>query len=165
MLRCVQALTLPGRTGILLVIGYVKHFKQAIGESHVRTIYDLSHNMGKKEQHRINGIMKDVIVHRKGATRAFPKGHKDVPSLYRGTGHPVLIPGTMGTSSYVLVGTEEGMEIAFGSSCHGAGRRMSRMQAKKSVRGSTLRQSLESQGIIIRCDSDPGLAEEAPVCL
>lgn len=137
-------------------------FQASIGDVHVRTIYDLSHNMGKKEQHRINGILKDVIVHRKGATRAFPKGHKDVPSLYRGTGHPVLIPGTMGTSSYVLVGTEEGMEIAFGSSCHGAGRRMSRMQAKKSVRGSTLRESLESQGIIVRCDSDPGLAEEAP---
>ena len=110
-------------------------FQAALGEVHVRTIYDLSHNMGKKEQHRINGIMKDVIVHRKGATRAFPKGHKDVPSLYKGTGHPVLIPGTMGTSSYVLVGTEEGMEIAFGSSCHGAGRRMSRMQSKKICSG------------------------------
>ena len=104
-----------------------------------------------------------MIVHRKGATRAFPAGRPEVPSLYRGTGHPVLIPGTMGTSSYVLVGTEEGMHEAFGSSCHGAGRRMSRMKAKKTIRGSTLRQELEAQGIIIKCESDPGLAEEAPI--
>ncbi len=139
-------------------------FKKVIGESvQLRTIYDLSHNMGKKERHRINGTMKDVIVHRKGATRAFPAGRPEVPSLYRAVGHPVLLPGTMGTASYVLVGTEEGMEIAFGSCCHGAGRRMSRMKAKKTVRGSTLRHELEAQGIIIRCDSDPGLAEEAPI--
>lgn len=130
---------------------------------HVRMVYDLSHNMGKKEKHRIDGEMKDVIVHRKGATRSFPAGHPDVPSAYQGTGHPVLIPGTMGTSSYVLVGTQEGMKIAFGSSCHGAGRRMSRMKAKKTVRGSTLREQLEAQGIVIRCESDPGLAEEAPI--
>lgn len=139
-------------------------FKKIIGPSvHVRAVYDLSHNMGKKEKHRIDGTLKDVMVHRKGATRAFPAGRPEVPSLYQGTGHPVLIPGTMGTASYVLVGTEEGMEIAFGSSCHGAGRRMSRMKAKKTVRGSTLRQELEAEGIIIRCESDPGLAEEAPI--
>ena len=119
--------------------------------------------MGKKEMHLINGKEKSLIVHRKGATRAFPKGRPEVPSAYAATGHPVLIPGTMGTSSYILVGTETGLEKAFGSSCHGAGRRMSRIKAKKSVRGSTLRQELESQGIIIRCDSDPGLAEEAPI--
>lgn len=139
-------------------------FQKVIGpDCIVRTVYDLSHNMGKKEKHRIDGVMKDVVVHRKGATRAFPAGRPEVPALYQATGHPVLIPGTMGTSSYVLVGTEEGMEIAFGSSCHGAGRRMSRMKAKKTVRGSTLREELEAQGIIIRCESDPGLAEEAPI--
>jgi tRNA-splicing ligase RtcB len=138
-------------------------FTRVIGPSaQVRTIYDLSHNMGKKEKHNIDGIMKEVIVHRKGATRAFPAGHPEVPSLYRHVGHPVLIPGTMGTSSFVLVGTEEGMTKTFGSSCHGAGRKMSRMKAKKSIRGSTLREELEAQGIIIRCESDPGLAEEAP---
>jgi tRNA-splicing ligase RtcB len=82
---------------------------------------------------------------------------------YREIGQPVLIPGTMGTASYVMAGTTDGMDIAFGSSCHGAGRRMSRMKAKKTVRGSTLRDSLERQGIIIRCESDPGLAEEAPI--
>lgn len=139
-------------------------FHKIIGPSvTVRAVYDLSHNMGKKEKHLINGVPKDVVVHRKGATRAFPAGRPEVPSLYQATGHPVLIPGTMGTSSYVLVGTEEGMQIAFGSSCHGAGRRMSRMKAKKEVRGSTLRKELEAQGIIIRCESDPGLAEEAPI--
>lgn len=148
------------------VIGHWVHecFKRVISDSvKLHTIYDLSHNMGKKEKHRIDGSLKEVIVHRKGATRAFPAHHPDVPSLYQSTGHPVLIPGTMGTSSYVLVGTKEGMEISFGSSCHGAGRRMSRMKAKKTVRGSTLREQLEAQGIIIRCESDPGLAEEAPI--
>ena len=119
-------------------------FKKIIGPSvNVRAVYDLSHNMGKKEKHRIDGVMKDVVVHRKGATSAFPAGRPEVPSLYQGTGHPVLIPGTMGTASYVLAGTEEGMEIAFGSSCHGAGRRMSRMKAKKTVRGSTFGRSLK----------------------
>ena len=139
-------------------------FTQTLGNSvHLRTIYDLSHNMGKKEKHLIEGREKELIVHRKGATRAFPGSRQEVPSVYKATGHPVLIPGTMGTSSYVLVGTERGLETAFGSSCHGAGRRMSRMHAKKMVRGSTLRQELEAQGIIIRSDSDPGLAEEAPI--
>lgn len=149
----------------LVIAHWVREsFKKIIGSSvTVRAVYDLSHNMGKKEKHRINGELKDVVVHRKGATRAFPAGRPEAPSLYQSTGHPVLIPGTMGTSSYVLVGTEEGMEIAFGSSCHGAGRRMSRMKAKREVRGSTLREDLEAQGIIIRCESDPGLAEEAPI--
>lgn len=139
-------------------------FEKVIGQGVIlRTIYDLSHNMGKKETHLIDGKKKELIVHRKGATRAFPCGRRELPSAYAATGHPVLIPGTMGTSSYVLVGTETGMEKAFGSSCHGAGRRMSRIKAKKTVRGSTLRQELEQRGIIIRCESDPGLAEEAPI--
>ncbi len=139
-------------------------FNKIIGETvQLRTIYDVSHNMGKKETHIIDGKEKELIVHRKGATRAFPGSRHEVPSAYRRTGHPVFVPGTMGTSSYVMVGTEQGMETAFGSCCHGAGRRMSRMKAKKIVRGSTLRKELEAQGIIIRSDSDPGLAEEAPI--
>ena len=139
-------------------------FTKTIGETvTLRTIYDLSHNMGKKEKHQVHGSEKELIVHRKGATRAFPGSRRENPSSYAATGHPVLIPGTMGTSSYVLVGTEEGMEIAFGSSCHGAGRRLSRMKAKRTVRGSELRKQLEAQGIVIRCQSDPGLAEEAPI--
>lgn len=102
-------------------------------------------------------------MHRKGATRAFGPGRPEIPIKYQAIGQPVLIPGTMGTASYVLAGTQGGMEISLGSSCHGAGRRMSRMKAKKEVRGSTLRKELEARGIIIRSDSDPGLAEEAPI--
>jgi len=139
-------------------------FEKVVGKGvTLKTIYDLSHNMGKKETHIINGKHKELIVHRKGATRAFPAGRHELPSTYTATGHPVLIPGTMGTSSYILVGTSIGLEKAFGSSCHGAGRRMSRVAAKKTVRGSTLRTELEQRGIIIRCESDPGLAEEAPI--
>lgn len=126
----------------------------------VRTMYDLSHNIGTIETHTINNKLIRCIMHRKGATRAFGPGHQDIPDVYQSLGQPVLIPGTMGTGSYVMVGTGD---VAFGSSCHGAGRKMSRMQAKKTVHGQTLRQQLERNGIIIRTDSDAGLAEEAPV--
>lgn len=125
-------------------------------------VYDVAHNIGKLEKHHINGKEVEVIMHRKGATRAFGPGSAEIPEDYRRAGQPVLIPGTMGTSSYVLVGTLEARDLAFGSSCHGAGRRMSRAQAKREVRGSELRQELEGRGIIIRCDSNAGLAEEAP---
>lgn len=128
----------------------------------VSTVYDICHNVGKIEKHHIDGSMKEVIMHRKGATRAFPAHHPALTGPYAAVGHPVLVPGTMGTSSYVLVGTEKGLVDAFGSSCHGAGRRMSRAQAKRTVRGSELREELLHQGIIIKSKSDPGLAEEAP---
>ena len=126
------------------------------------TVYDVSHNIGKQENHMINNKETELLVHRKGATRAFGPGRPEVPGIYRHVGQPVLIPGTMGTASYILVGTKEGMELSFGSCCHGAGRRLSRMRAKKEVRGSTLRAALEKQGIIVRCESNAGLAEEAP---
>ena len=128
----------------------------------INLVYDVSHNIGKIETHTVDGTELKLAMHRKGATRAFGPGRQEVPDKYRAVGQPVLIPGTMGTASYVMVGTTQSMEVAFGSSCHGAGRRLSRMQAKHSVRGSTLRQELERSGIIIRSDSDPGLAEEAP---
>jgi tRNA-splicing ligase RtcB (3'-phosphate/5'-hydroxy nucleic acid ligase) len=131
--------------------------------STIRTVYDISHNIGKQEKHTINGKEIELLVHRKGATRAFGPERPEICVKYRHIGQPVIIPGTMGTVSYVLVGTSEGMGVAFGTSCHGAGRRMSRVQAKKQVRGSTLRESLEQKGIVIRCESDPGLAEEAPI--
>lgn len=138
-------------------------FHKIIGKSvSVAMVYDLSHNIGKKETHSINGKKRELIIHRKGATRSFPAGRQEVPEIYKHIGHPVLIPGTMGTSSYVLVGTQEALEQSFGSSCHGAGRRISRAQAKKTVQGSRLRQELKQQNIIVRCESNSGLVEEAP---
>ncbi len=125
-------------------------------------VYDIAHNMGKIEQHRIDGEERTLCVHRKGATRAFGPGFEDLPEKYRALGQPVLVPGSMGTGSWVLLGTEESMSLAFGSSCHGAGRTMSRRQAKRSVRGDQLLTKLENQGIHIRAGSMSGLAEEAP---
>lgn len=139
-------------------------FHKVIGsDCSVATLYDVSHNIGTCETHGINGKKKSVVMHRKGATRSFGPGTPETPASYRSVGQPVLIPGTMGTASYVLVGTDESMGQAFGSCCHGAGRKLSRSQAKKTVRGSELRKQLADRGIIIRCDSDVGLAEEAPL--
>ncbi len=125
-------------------------------------VYDLAHNIGKIEWHETDGARKQVCVHRKGATRSFGPGHPDVPAVYRHVGQPVLVPGSMGTASYVLVGTEQAMVATFGSSCHGAGRQMSRRKAKKSIKGATLREQLEARGIVVRAGSMKGLAEEAP---
>jgi tRNA-splicing ligase RtcB len=125
-------------------------------------VYDIAHNMGKIETHVVEGQTLKVCVHRKGATRAFGPGFPGLPSEYRHLGQPVLVPGSMGTASWVLLGTAESMEQSFGSSCHGAGRVMSRHEAKRSVRGESLRKDLEAQGILILAGSMPGLAEEAP---
>ncbi len=125
-------------------------------------VYDIAHNMGKTETHIVDGEKVRVCVHRKGATRAFGPGFEGLPEVYRPFGQPVLVPGSMGTASWVLLGTEESMKKSFGSSCHGAGRVMSRRQAKREIWGQDLRQRLEAQGIIIRAGSMPGLAEEAP---
>jgi tRNA-splicing ligase RtcB len=125
-------------------------------------VYDIAHNMGKIETHKINGERIKVCVHRKGATRAFGPGFEGLPEEYRPIGQPVLVPGSMGTSSWVLVGTEGSMERSFGSTCHGAGRVMSRSKAKKTVWGEDLRKSLQSSGIQVRAGSMAGLAEEAP---
>ena len=127
------------------------------------TVYDVAHNIGKREIHEIGGKPVEVIMHRKGATRAFPASRQETPEHYKNVGHPVLIPGTMGTASYVLVGTEKGMIQSFGSTCHGAGRSMSRRKAKQSIQGSQLRKQLEEKGITICCSSDRGLSEEAPL--
>jgi len=129
---------------------------------HLHQVYDVAHNMGKIEIHRVGGVEMKVCVHRKGATRAFGPGSADLPEEYRRTGQPVLVPGSMGAASWVLVGEPASMERTFGSSCHGAGRVMSREKAKKQVRGEALRQELEERGIAVRADSLSGLAEEAP---
>jgi tRNA-splicing ligase RtcB len=121
-------------------------------------VYDVAHNIAKLERH--GG--RDVCVHRKGATRAFPAGSDAIPADYRQVGQPVFIPGSMGTSSFVLVGRPGAMEQSFGTTCHGAGRRMSRTGARREITGKELRRRLEQAGIVVRCPSDRGLAEEAP---
>ena len=126
------------------------------------TVYDVCHNIAKVEEHLVDGKKQKLCIHRKGATRAFGPGHPAVPKVYRDVGQPVLVPGDMGTASYVLVGTQEAMEQSFGTTCHGAGRTMSRTAAKKRIHGGTLRQELEQQGIRVRAGSMAGLAEEAP---
>ena len=123
-----------------------------------RQVYDVAHNVAKIEDH--GG--RELCVHRKGATRAFPAGSTDIPERYRAVGQPVFIPGSMGTASYVLVGRPGAMERAFGTVCHGAGRRLSRTGARKQVRGADVRRQLEAQGIAVRSPSNRGLAEEAP---
>ena len=125
-------------------------------------VYDIAHNMAKVEEHTIDGKAKRLLVHRKGATRAFGPGSPVLPDDLREIGQPVLIPGSMGTASYVLVGTAGSMEQTFGSTCHGAGRVMSRAKARKEVRGEELRSRLEAQSIAVRAGSMSGLAEEAP---
>lgn len=126
-------------------------------------IYDIAHNMAKIERHKIDGRTVEVCVHRKGATRAFGPGSPEVPGVYRKIGQPVLVPGSMGTASWVLAGTAGSMAETFGSTCHGAGRTMSRTQAKRTVWGEDLRDELEKGGIRVRAGSMAGLAEEAPL--
>jgi tRNA-splicing ligase RtcB (3'-phosphate/5'-hydroxy nucleic acid ligase) len=123
-----------------------------------RQVYDVAHNVAKLERH--GG--RELCVHRKGATRAFPPGSPDIPEAYRGVGQPVFIPGSMGTSSFVLAGREGAMERSFGTVCHGAGRRLSRTAARKRIGGAELRRELEAAGIVVRTASNKGLAEEAP---
>jgi tRNA-splicing ligase RtcB (3'-phosphate/5'-hydroxy nucleic acid ligase) len=122
-------------------------------------VYDVAHNVAKLEPH--GG--RELCVHRKGATRAFPAGSPEIPAVYRSVGQPVFIPGSMGTSSFVLVGLPGAMARSFGTACHGAGRRMSRTGALRQVTGAELRRELAAEGIVVRCPSNRGLAEEAPL--
>ena len=125
-------------------------------------IYDVCHNIAKIENHSVNGEKKKLCVHRKGATRAFPSNHPDIPDDYRSIGQPVLIPGDMGRCSYVLVGTEGAMKETFGSTCHGAGRVMSRHQAIKAAKGRAIARELEDKGIIVKGASRGTIVEEIP---
>ncbi|HXW60100.1 MAG TPA: RtcB family protein [Myxococcota bacterium] len=139
-------------------------FLSVLGPSvSLKTVYDVAHNIGKLEKHSVDGHLKELLVHRKGATRAFGPNSPGLPKNYRAVGQPVLIPGTMGTASYVLAGTKEGMDQAFGSACHGAGRAMSRHAAKKAISGRALKDELNAQGIEVETDYQRGLAEEAPI--
>lgn len=139
-----------------------KAFAEVIPGSELRLLYDVSHNTCKLEQHEVNGTLKNVYIHRKGATRAWGPGHEGLPEALRPFGQPVLIGGSMGTCSYVLVGTEIGMKLSLGSACHGAGRSMSRRQALKQWSGRKVVDELAERGIIIRSPSLRGVAEEAP---
>ena len=141
---------------------FEKVFAGVIANWHLYQVYDITHNMGNIETHEIDGKLHKVCVHRKGATRAFGPGAPGLPAEYSEIGQPVLVPGSMGTSSWVLVGTQQSMQKSLGSSCHGAGRVLSRHQAKKQVRGEQLKADLEKSGIQVRAGSMGGLAEEAP---
>ncbi len=123
-------------------------------------VYDVAHNIAKIEEHAVNGRKQRLVVHRKGATRAFPPGHPELPGFYRDLGQPVLIPGDMGRASFVLVGTEQAMEETFGSTCHGAGRVMSRHQAIKKAKGRAIWREMEDAGILVRSAGKRTLAEE-----
>ncbi len=140
-----------------------KAWKAVLGEkTKLKLLYDVAHNIAKIEEHEVNGQKVKLIVHRKGATRAFPSGYPDLSEKYQNTGQPVLIPGSMGTPSYVLVGTEKSKE-AWYTVCHGAGRTMSRHEAMRRVSGQEVINGLESKGIIVKCWSLRGIAEEAPM--
>jgi tRNA-splicing ligase RtcB len=136
-------------------------FGRAGGE--LRLLYDVAHNIAKIEEHQLNGERGKVIVHRKGATRAFGPGFHELPPEFQSVGQPVLIPGSMGTASYVLAGTHTSMDTSFGTSCHGAGRRLSRRAAKKQVDAKQLTESLRRKGIFVQAGSYRGVAEEAPI--
>lgn len=125
-------------------------------------VYDVAHNIGKVEHYTIDGKRTKLVVHRKGATRAFGPRSNELPKAYQGVGQPVLVPGSMGTASYVLVGTDKALDLTFGSTCHGAGRVMSRTKAKKQIWGEDLMRELRQQGIAVKAGSMAGLAEEAP---
>ena len=140
-------------------------WKNVFGNEDLKTVYDVGHNIAKLEDYGVGSrsAADKLLVHRKGATRAFPAGHPEIPEKYREAGQPVLIPGSMGTSSYILVGTKKAREETFSSSCHGAGRRMSRHAALRQVKGGDLKKQLEARGIVVQSGSWRGLAEEAPI--
>ena len=140
---------------------FTKVFGKSQQELGMRQVYDVCHNIAKIEEYTIEGKKQSLCVHRKGATRAFPAGHPDIPDVYRGIGQPVLIPGDMGRCSYVALGTEVAMKESFGSTCHGAGRVQSRAAAKRSLRGVDVARALAARGITVKAGSIASLAEEA----
>ncbi len=135
-------------------------FRMSASELGLELIYDVAHNIAKLEDHLVDGVSRKLCIHRKGATRAFPPEHAEIPAKYRSIGQPVLIPGDMGTASYVLVGTQRAMEETFGSTCHGAGRVMSRRAAIRATKGRSLQRELEDQGIFVKYRGRDTLKEE-----
>jgi len=141
--------------------GFQQVFNEDPERFGLKLVYDVAHNIAKIESHKVNGEQKKVWVHRKGATRAFPPGSPEIPADYSSAGQPVLIPGSMGTSSWLLVGAEKSMQLSFGSTAHGAGRMLSRSAAKRRFWGGDIKKALEQQGIVVRSASSVVLAEEA----
>ena len=141
---------------------FLKVLKMGPRDLGMRLVYDVGHNHAKVEEHEVDGRRVKVLVHRKGATRAFPAGHPEIPGAYRKVGQPVFIPGEMGNASFILAGAPGAMPLSFGSACHGAGRRMSRTQAKTSARGKSIFREMEVRGVMVACASPRTLAEEIP---
>jgi tRNA-splicing ligase RtcB len=137
-------------------------FKQSESDLDMKLIYDVAHNIAKVEKHKIDGELKSVVVHRKGATRAFPKGREEIPQKYRDLGQPVFIPGSMGTGSWILLGKPNSMDLSFGSTAHGAGRTMSRSAARRSFTENQVQKSLGDRGIFIKALTREGVVEETP---
>ncbi len=137
-------------------------FKQSESDLDMKLIYDVAHNIAKVEKHNIDGELKSVVVHRKGATRAFPKGREEIPQKYRDLGQPVFIPGSMGTGSWILLGKPNSMDLSFGSTAHGAGRTMSRSAARRSFTENQVQKSLGDRGIFIKALTREGVVEETP---
>jgi len=163
-IRCAANFAWANRQCLMYLARQV--FEKVFGNSWdamgMHLIYDVAHNIGKFEPYPVNGKTKTLCVHRKGATRAFPPGHPEIPADYRSVGQPVIIPGDMGRNSFVLVGTENAMQESFGTVCHGAGRMMSRAQAVREASGRSIEKELEQQGIIVMGRGHKGIAEEQP---
>jgi tRNA-splicing ligase RtcB (3'-phosphate/5'-hydroxy nucleic acid ligase) len=162
-MKCGVNMSFANRQVILHRIreAFSKVFRQSAEDLNMKQVYDVSHNTAKIEKHNVNDKEKKVLVHRKGATRAFGPGREEVPEIYRKIGQPIIIGGSMETGSYLLVGTKKAMEQTFGSTCHGSGRTMSRARAKRMWRGDLLLRDMEKRGIYVRSTSMPGVAEEA----
>ena len=142
---------------------FAKMFKSKEDDLGMDLVYDVAHNIAKVERHKVDGnSTSDVVVHRKGATRAFPAGMKEVPTKYRSIGQPVIIPGSMGTASWILLGNKNSLDLSFGSTAHGAGRMMSRSAAKRSYTADGVKNNLESKGIYVKALTKEGVVEETP---
>jgi tRNA-splicing ligase RtcB len=135
-------------------------FNQTESDLDMKLVYDVSHNIAKVEKHKVDGRERKVVVHRKGATRAFPANREEIPSKYRDLGQPVLVPGSMGTSSWVLLGQPNSMDLSFGSTAHGAGRTMSRSKARRSYTEDDVKKSLSDKGILLKALTRNGVVEE-----
>lgn len=146
-----------------IILNWVREtFNKIYGDVKLNLIYDVAHNIAKVEKHKIDGKLKEVCMHRKGATRSFGPGREELGDVYKKTGQPILIPGSMGTSSYVLVGTNKAEEVSFGSTAHGAGRVMSRSKALHEFKGEEIKKDLEKKNILVKAGGWKSIAEEAP---